>query len=641
MLLSLFMKPFIFFLYTIVFFTSCTSHPDYPPEVREALSKAEGNYRQLEKVLEHYSANPADSLKLRAAYFLIANMPGKYSEYYDTPWQNIASALYRWSNVPNKEELPKVYNWGKLNVEEDVKHITAEYLINNIELAFKMWQEQPWGRHISFDTFCEEILPYRVGNEPLENWREKVLIAFEDIISYFKTHPDISVIEACGIVNKQLPAFTWVSHPMPTMNYSMLMSTPRGTCDEMNALAIFAMRALGIPVTRDFTIQWPNRRLGHSWNAVCDNNGKHISFMGAETNPGEYHLGTRLRKSKVYRSTFAKQTINTQTGNDIPHELQNPYMKDVSSEYEGCNFNAELSISFINPNEKTDGSIFLLSMGKESSAIVAQGVIKEDKMCFYSIGKNVLYLPVFYSGGEYTPAGYPFRFNDSEELQIFKPDLSQNETLLIHDVGKDHPWLYRMQLGVFEGANHMDFRDKKVLHVIKETPGSSYKKIGIIDSTPYRYLRYVSPKGGHCNVSEIIFLSKGGNKLDGKRIGSIDSWYQSSATHDKAFDGDIYTYFDAADADYAWTGLDLGTSEIVTEIHYLPRIEDNRIIRNNRYELYYWNGDDWKVWEKKHAEQNFLQFQVPQNAIFYLRDMTNDAESNRYFMVKDGKQVWI
>ena len=85
----------------------------------------------------------------------------------------------------------------------------------------------------------------------------------------------------------------------------------------------------------------------------------------------------------------------------------------------------------------------------------------------------------------------------------------------------------------------------------------------------------------------------------------------------------------------------MGTPQVVTGIHYLPRIEDNRISQDNRYELYYWDGDDWLVLEKKNAKQNLLRFQVPLNAVFYLRDMRNDTESNNYFMVKDGKQVWI
>ena len=33
--------------------------------------------------------------------------------------------------------------------------IDSAYLCRNIDWAFKVWQEQPWGKNISFETFCE------------------------------------------------------------------------------------------------------------------------------------------------------------------------------------------------------------------------------------------------------------------------------------------------------------------------------------------------------------------------------------------------------------------------------------------------------------------------------------------------------
>jgi hypothetical protein len=71
------------YLFFICFFISCTR---YSPEIEEVLKQAGNNRSELEQVLEHYSHDPADSLKLRAAEFLIVNMPEKYSEYYDAPW---------------------------------------------------------------------------------------------------------------------------------------------------------------------------------------------------------------------------------------------------------------------------------------------------------------------------------------------------------------------------------------------------------------------------------------------------------------------------------------------------------------------------------------------------------------------------
>lgn len=57
----------------------------------------------------------------------------------------------------------------------DSKIITADYLIENIDLSFEVWKKYPWNKHLSFDDFCEFILPYRIANEPLSNWQKKIL----------------------------------------------------------------------------------------------------------------------------------------------------------------------------------------------------------------------------------------------------------------------------------------------------------------------------------------------------------------------------------------------------------------------------------------------------------------------------------
>lgn len=203
--------------------------------------------------------------------------------------------------------------------------------------------------------------------------------------------------------------------------------------------------------------------------------------------------------------------------------------------------------------------------------------------------------------------------------------------------------LYRMQEGVFEGANQADFADKKTLYTIKEMPKDDYQVIRVPDMTAYRYVRYVSPKGGNGNVAEIEFYGEKGKKLTGKNIGTPGAWYNGTTTCDKAFDGNIYTFFDAPEGkgDFAWTGLDLGKPQSICEIRYCPRIEDGRITSGRTYELYYWKNNEWEVLERKQTESDQLIFQVPANGLFYLRDTKNDVESHKFFTVKEGKQVWL
>ena len=125
-----------------------------------ALERAGENRRELEQVLEHYKN---DSLKYRAACFLIKNMPGHYSycgkitntynkqidsiilqtqkegRYHDTPY--LANRIDRISKIHENTSFP---------IQEDIRIITADFLIQNIEQAFHLWEDAPWSRHFKF-----------------------------------------------------------------------------------------------------------------------------------------------------------------------------------------------------------------------------------------------------------------------------------------------------------------------------------------------------------------------------------------------------------------------------------------------------------------------------------------------------------
>ncbi|MDR0713198.1 MAG: hypothetical protein LBF89_02920, partial [Bacteroidales bacterium] len=120
------MKNITLFILLFVCAFSCTR---YSPEIEAVLQQAGDNRSELEKVLKHYGENHSDSLKLRAAEFLIVNMPGKYSSYYDAPWNDVATVHLRWTSSSDKQAILDAYRLGEPVVREDVKCITADYLI--------------------------------------------------------------------------------------------------------------------------------------------------------------------------------------------------------------------------------------------------------------------------------------------------------------------------------------------------------------------------------------------------------------------------------------------------------------------------------------------------------------------------------
>jgi hypothetical protein len=112
-----------------------------------------------------------DTLKLKAALFLIENMGERYTN--DSKelrlYYNFLDSLFK--NEKDFNRLDSIYKNYTLKLPyiaqrrlPDKKYIKANYLIKNIDEAFESWKK-PWARHLSFEQFCEFLLPYRVHDE--------------------------------------------------------------------------------------------------------------------------------------------------------------------------------------------------------------------------------------------------------------------------------------------------------------------------------------------------------------------------------------------------------------------------------------------------------------------------------------------
>lgn len=136
----------------------CSSRVDYVYKI------AGNNESELQKVLTYYEEQP---LKLEAARFLIENMAHGYS--HAPVMEKYKSIIMSYSEKMTSQDSV----WLSLSKQDDslstidrfiydAEVITSDYLIKNIEESFKTWEESPWQEQISFSTFCQYILPYRV-----------------------------------------------------------------------------------------------------------------------------------------------------------------------------------------------------------------------------------------------------------------------------------------------------------------------------------------------------------------------------------------------------------------------------------------------------------------------------------------------
>lgn len=52
---------------------------------------------------------------------------------------------------------------------------------------------------------------------------------------------------------------------MPEFPLNLLLKVRVGNCDSYASRNVAQMRAIGLPAAKDFTPQWGNRSMGHSW----------------------------------------------------------------------------------------------------------------------------------------------------------------------------------------------------------------------------------------------------------------------------------------------------------------------------------------------------------------------------------------
>ncbi len=318
----------------------------YPPNVQAVLDSTGDNRGELETVLEHYSAD-IDSLKLQAAYYLIANMQGhNYVTYSlnDSIGNEIELNVLDYPDFKaliaacdTLEEQHGEIDFEKKDKIEDIDVIKADFLIKQIDWAFRAWREKPWAKGLSFDQFCEYILPYRGSSEPLEDWRETFWDKYAHIADSLDNPSD--PIEVTALINDDIKS--WFSfdpryylHPTD-QGLSEMLENRMGRCEDMTNLTIYAMRANGLAVTSDYTPYWANTGNNHAWNAIVTADGNVVPFMGAEANPGKYNLAHKM--AKTYRKMFSEQKDNlifqARKQEKVPRWLAGKNYKDVTSEY--------------------------------------------------------------------------------------------------------------------------------------------------------------------------------------------------------------------------------------------------------------------------------------------------------------------
>jgi len=640
-------------------FVSCEKRADY---LEQALQFAGENRPELEKVLQRYSIDPEDSLKYEAAVFLIENMPGHHSykhakqmEAYHNEIDSVIKLCEKREDVKiQMEKISKKYESYSNDIIFDIHIMTADYLIDNIERSFSVWEQGEWSTHVSFADFCEYILPYK-GNElqTLDNWREYTQEAFKGDLDTLHLCDQYkhSAYQASAVVCQKLMEIQAFEYPaggvqaVPVKRISTLTELPAGTCADYSLLALAVMRSKGIPVLEDYTPQWARQGGSHAWNVVLANNGKHLVFSAGWGTPGELHK-PHEKMVKVFRRQYAinRELMNLiSSEKQVPRTLKNCFTKDVTDEYMATQ---SVEVKIPSSFKGNYSYAYLAVFDNKTWVPVHYGKVVNDKVVFDKMGRGCMYLPVFYDHNGIVPFSAPFQLAESGEIRPYSIDNDNLQTMKLYRKYFIGTHCYnvsgRFYGGKFQASNYPDFKDTITVFQIPyyATQSGEFEVDPIQEK--YRYWRYLSADGGHNNLAELYFFRNGTDeRLSGRIIGTAGSYTKEAINlKEVVFDDDPLTYYDAITPDGSWVGLDFGEPVRIDRIAYTPRGDGNDITPGDLYEFLYWSETGWvSTGTRKAFDIKLIYDNIPQNTVYWVRDLSRGAEE-RIFTYENGKQIW-
>lgn len=667
----------ICFCFLVLFSVSCTNKNE--SELQNALKLAGPNQKELKKVLSHYKKDPADSLKYKAACFIIENMQWHFGkkvepdgqlwdlfvledllvqQYIKNPdyWKN-DKALFGYKYGAKKMLVNNAVKESKIDEELqcDLQALNAGFLIENIDFAFEV-RKQSWCKFLSFDEFCEYILPYRFNNEPAYPVRRKLNNHFSKLVQTDSLQKD--AFKTIGQLNKQVNNFNWDwddPSDFPDIGFYNIFYWLQEdfTCSQHIAILGQMIRSIGIPVTEVFTPKWRDNNLGHSWCAVPGVNHHLTLFSAIYQNPGEVYLPhSPAAASKLYMKTFSAQRETPwflkARDEELPTGFETPCIKDVTGEFVSVT-DVELTLNTeINDRNLCWFSLFI--QGKW--APISWGVVNKttNTVLFRNIPFGLTGLACVFENGEAIPVSKLTTIN-ATGTQAIEPE-NKNETLLLT---RKFPEKTRLQyftreiIGTkIQGANHSDFSDSTTLYTITDTLRPYFQDATFSNPKNYRYYRIYAPSWG-LHVAEIEFLTE--TKINGTEEASPLPVFDKATLKPKvfykysgkivadnpdstAFDGNMLTY-----SSQKWVGLDLGVPRNVSRIRIAPRNAHNGIVPGDNYQLYYWN-ERWISIGIQQASHNFIEFEnVPSKTLYWLRNLDHGREEQP-FLYENGKQVF-
>jgi len=631
------MKPaftiFLFLVWAAVFLSGCRRDPLgnlMLVDVNSALELSGENRGELQKVLDYYRKVNPDPLKLKAAEYLISNMVAHYAVAGRT-----MERLKRDIDTTFREQ-PAAFKMifylmaariaiaqGDHTIEYDLHHIKADYLIKNIERSFVIREEIKNHYDLPDEDFFQYVLPYRINNEPLTEWKDS---------AYYRLH-DFYKGENLGF---SLSSYrSYISNKIATYyNYELFKNDLSDSlfkrytidCIDRAYSTQITDRVFGIPTVVDFVPHYPTQENRHYWTIVRDHR-----FVNSKC----YYAQTPYT-AKVYRKTSFINPIPEDKENFIPRFIRDPYKMDVTEEYENVT-DLEYKFKHVASNS---GYAYLCVFNNLAWKEVAWGKMRGGKVVFDKIGKDIVYMPCYYDRSKQVFADYPLWVKSDGEVESLVADKNVLQKLRLnrkfsYNTAGDYSGT--AIIGVeLEGTNDLSERPYDRVGVIRHYNNMAFDTLQVTTNKKYKYWILRKTRYGYPEFASVKFFQG-----DSVILSPVCTF--TSIAEDKINKNTIHSrnIFNDDLLDYAGlsqpAGVEFEEPVSVDVVKYITRNDKNGIYPGDTYELFYFDRGEWVSLGEKVAVADYIEYDgVPSGALYWLRNRTEGKEE-RPFTVTNGR----
>ncbi len=210
-----------------------------------------------------------------------------------------------------KQALEFVYAYMPLSDLADYK---PEFFMKNVQFSLKARKEMAWGKTIPEEEFLHFVLPLRVNNENLDNFREEMYPEIKERIKGLDMkQAALEINHWCHEKVNYRGTDSRTSAPLSTVKKTF------GRCGEESTFTVTAMRTAGIPARQVYTPRWAHSDDNHAWVEVWID-GK-WNYMGACEPDVDLNMGwfsepsrrTMLVHTRAYGRYFGSEDVVTAT----------------------------------------------------------------------------------------------------------------------------------------------------------------------------------------------------------------------------------------------------------------------------------------------------------------------------------------